>query len=226
MDRLRWKADGLLCAWASGGHWCARLQLPRILRVLRRCDWRGPIEQDQVVDDNLDARPPLTRLRVLPAGGMQPAGNVDPAAFVGILRGHLGQLAPRGAARPLRLGLRLAVRVRPGVIGRTAERRGGRFHGPLYCTSGSWPSRPISCTEFRSFIAVPPRNLRLKTGKHICFPQGNKDKAGAEWRQGHGGQQPTRSSRPLRLRGPKPPYLRGASRSDTTLPQAVPIGCS
>ena len=73
LDRLGWLADRLLHGRAWGGHRCAwrRLRLPRVLLVLRRGLWRGAIEQDQVVDDDLDAGARLARLRVLPVGSME-----------------------------------------------------------------------------------------------------------------------------------------------------------
>ena len=120
---MRWSADGLLRAWTWGGCWQARLGLLRVLLVVRRGRRRRPIEPDQVVDDDFDAVACLVGLGVLPMGGMQPAGDVDTAAFVHILRRDLGQLAPRGAARPFGLGLRLAVGIRPRAVGGDAERR-------------------------------------------------------------------------------------------------------
>jgi hypothetical protein len=90
--------------------------------VLCRGRRDGLVEQDQVVDE-LDAGPMCARLRVLRTGGMEPTGHIHAAALVQVLRGNLGKDRPRTAARPLGLGLHLAVRVGPAAVGRHAERR-------------------------------------------------------------------------------------------------------
>ena len=72
--------DGLLRAWTWARQRCARLRLPRVLLVVRCC-WRGAIEQDEVVDDDLDAGMAFASLGILPAHSMEPAGSIKMAAF-------------------------------------------------------------------------------------------------------------------------------------------------
>ncbi|HZG67201.1 MAG TPA: hypothetical protein VEZ12_10685 [Herpetosiphonaceae bacterium] len=139
---------------------------------------------------------------------MEPAGNVHAAAFVGILRRDLGQLAPGGAARPFGLGLRLPVGVRPGSVGGDAERRaGGSTVAVLHVRILPKPPNELHRikvlhghflrrnTNLRSYLyhSLPTVGARipdnvllrnanwykpLKKGKHVCFPQEKSEEIG------------------------------------------------
>src|SRR5919202_684277 len=56
-------------------------------------DGTAPIQQDEVVEHDLDAGMALARRGILPAQGMEPASNVDAAAFTHVLGADLGQCA-------------------------------------------------------------------------------------------------------------------------------------
>src|SRR5688572_23558547 len=101
-------------------HWLYAVYVNLACERMFRMIW-----DDQVVDDDLHAPPLLTCLRILPAGGVQPALDIHAAALVQVLRADLCHLAPDSTTRPLGVGLHLAIAVRPGAIGRHAERRAG-----------------------------------------------------------------------------------------------------
>src|SRR5919202_3028642 len=80
------------------------------------------IQQDEIVEHDLDAGMPFAGGRIVPPQRMEPASNVDAAAFGDILRADLGQRAPRHAAGPFSRFLHLAVRILPPLAGGHSER--------------------------------------------------------------------------------------------------------
>ena len=191
---------------------CSRLAGQRIGRC-SMCSTPA-VEQDEVVEDNLDARMPFAGRGILPAQRMEPASNVDAAAFTHVLGADLGQgphatqrvhsvascAWPSASFQCWLVATLNVVRAVPVAV---------------YVTAGSCPRWPMSWTRLRSFMESLRSLPRVKKESASAFRKAKLTKTGVNGARARRSRRRSAFISTLAAEGAKPPSA--CSRSDSAL---------